>query len=292
MENVDQHFLLGLSGPALVLYVVAVALFVGIVSANLRVIEALTEGVKARKPAAAAAFALLITFVSNFIGAATIALLGKTSGAAPRMSMIAFPLLLVIERHARAAVKDAKDRTTHLCALLGSAGGVLAGAWFLLRGVVVEEQVKRSVVSGSVRTLTVEEAMAHPQDWQISAQLVVFYLLSLTIFWAAHWGLKLSSESMAKDLRDARAKALLTALVSALVLNFFGVGALVLIGQAAQVPVRIAMIIVPAFIVVESYATLLRSDRENRYGHWMGLIGSAAGMAGAAFLLLKGAPYY
>jgi hypothetical protein len=206
--------------------------------------------------------------------------------------MIAFPLLLVIERHARAAVKDAKDRAAHLCALLGSASGLLAGAWFLLRGVVAEEQVKRSVVSGSVRTLTVQEAMAHPQNWQISAQLVVFYVLSLTIFWAAHWGLKLSSESMAKDLRDARAKALLTALVSALVLNFFGVGALVLLGQAAQVPVRIAMILVPAFIVVESYVSLLRSDRENRYGHWMGLLGSAAGMAGAAFLLLKGAAYY
>lgn len=292
MENVDQHFLLGLSGPALVLYVVAVALFLGIVSANLRVIEALTEGAKARKPSVAAAFALLITFVSNFIGAATIALLGKTSGTAARMSMIALPLLLVVERHARAAVKDAKDRAVHLSALAGSVAGLLSGAWFLLRGVVAQEQVKRAVVSGNVRTLTVEEAMAHPQDWTISGQLIVFYLLALAIFWAAHWGLKLSSESMAKDLRDARAKALLTALVSALVLNFFGVGALVLLGQAAHVPIRIAMILVPLFIVVESYVQLLRSDRDNRFGHWMGLLGSAAGMAGAAFLLLKGAPYY
>lgn len=292
MENVDQHFLLGLSGPALVLYVVAVALFVGIVSANLRVIEALTEGSKARKPAIAAAFTLLITFVSNLIGAATIALLAKNSGTAARMSMVALPLLLVIERHGRSAVKDQKDRGAHLAGLFGSVAGLASGAWLLLRGVAVQEQVRHQVVSGTVKTLTVEQALAHPQDWTVSGQLVVFYLMSLSIFWAAHWGLKLSSEAMGQDLREGRAKALLTALVSALVLNFFGVGALVLIGQAASVPIRIMMVVVPLFIVVESYVQLLRSDRENRFGHWAGLVGSAAGMAGAAFLLLKGAPYY
>src|SRR5262245_11823457 len=138
MENVDQHFILGLSGPAVVLYVVAVAIFVGVVTANLRVIESLTEGAKARKPGVAAAFAAFITFVSNFIGTATVALLAKTSGTPPRMSMIAIPLLLIAERHVRAAIRDAKDRTVHLCALVGSVAGIVSGAWFLLRSAVVE----------------------------------------------------------------------------------------------------------------------------------------------------------
>jgi hypothetical protein len=292
MQPVDPNYIWGLSGPALVLYVVAVALFVAIVSANLRVIEALTEGAKARKPAVASGFALFITFVSNLVGAATIAVLARTSGTSARMSMVALPLLFVAERHLRAAIKDVKDRTVHLCALTGSVAGLLAGAWFLLRGVVGQEQVRHAEVSGTVRTLRVEEAMAHPQNWTISVQLAAAYLVSLALFWGVHWGLKLSSDSMAEDLRKARPRALLTALVSALVLNFFAVGALLLIGQYANVPIRLAMLAVPLFIVSESYLSLLRSERENRFAHWAGLVGSAAGIAGAAFFLLKGAPYY
>ncbi|MDX6768986.1 MAG: hypothetical protein SF051_05600 [Elusimicrobiota bacterium] len=292
MENMDQHYLLGLSGPALVLYVVAVAVFIGVASANLRVIESLTEGAKARKPGVAAAFAAFITFVSNFIGVATIAMLGKTSGTPPRLSMVALPLLIVLERHARAAIRDAKDRAAHLCALAGSLAGIAAGAWFLLRAVAVEEKVKRAVVSGQVETISVQQALERPENWQVSFQLVVFYLVSLAIFYGAHFGLKLAADSMAKDLRDGRAKAVLTTLVSALALNFFGVGALVLLGQKTGVPIRLAMVLVPLFIITEAYVKLLRSDRENRVGYWAGMTGSAAGMAGAAFLLLKGAPLY
>lgn len=290
--SVDQHYLWGLSGPALVLYVVAVALFLTIVGANLRVIEALTEGNKAKKPSVAASFTLFITFVSNFIGAATIALLAKTSGTPARMSMMAAPLILALERHMRAAFKDPKDRNTHFSGAAGAALGIVAGAWTLLRGIVAAERVEHQVVSGTVRTLTVEEAMAHPQNWTISVQLVVYYAVALAIFWGVHWGLKLSSESMGKDLRDGKAKALLLALGSALLLNFFGVGALVMLGQRSGVPIRIAMIIVPAFIVIESYVTMLRADRENRLGHWMGLLGSAGGIAGASWMLLKGAAWY
>ncbi len=292
MENVDQHYLLGLTGPALVLYVVAVAVFLGVAAANLRVIESLTEGAKARKPGVAAVFATFITFVSNFIGAATIAMLAKTSDTPARLSMVALPLLIVLERHARAAIRDAKDRTVHLCALAGSFGGILTGAWFLLRPVAIEEKVKRVVVSGKVQTISVEQALERPENWQISAQLVVFYLVSLAVFYGAHFGLKLAADSMAADLREGRAKAVLITLISALALNFFGVGALVLLGQKAGVPIRLAMVLVPLFIISEAYVKLLRGDRENRVGYWAGLVGSAAGMAGAAFLLLKGAPLY
>lgn len=288
MENMNQnHF----GAPAILLYGVAVGLFAGIISANLRVIETLTEGPNARKKDAASTYTFFITLVSNFIGAATIALLGKTSGIAARMSMVALPALLLAERHLRSAVKDAKDRTVHLWGAAGGLLGVLAGAWFFLRG-GVDEQLRRLGAGGDVQTLRVQEVLERQQHMGISWKLVAIYVAALSIFWVTHWGLRLSSEFMAKELREPRTKALLTALVSALVLNFFGVGALVLIGESAQVPIRLAMVLVPLFIVVESYVLLLRSDRENRYGHWAGLLGSAAGMAGAALLMLRSAPLY
>lgn len=292
MENVDQHYVWGLSGPTLVLYVVAVALFMGILTANRRVIGALTEGAKARRPGPAAAFTALITLASNFIGVATIALLAKTSGASPRLSMVALPLVLLVERHLRAMRGAARTRGVHAAALVGGAAGLLGGAWALLRSTSAAEQVKRAVVSGEVRTLRVTEAMERPENWTISIQLVVFYLVSLAVFYGAHHGLKLFADSMASDLREGRLKALALSFLCALGLNFFGVAGFVMLGEAAHVPVRLAMVLVPMFLITEAYVKLLRADRENRYGYWAGLTGSFAGMASATYLLLRGAAVY
>ena len=65
-----------------------------------------------------------------------------------------------------------------------------------------------------------------------------------------------------------------------------------MLGDATQVPIRQAMLRVPLFLIVEAYVKMLRSDRENKAAHWMGLLGSATGMASAGFWLLRGAPLH
>ena len=292
MENVDQHYVWALSGPVLLLYVAAVAIFVGILAANLRVIVSLTEGAKARPPRVAAGFAAFITLVSNFIGAATIALLAKTAGAAPRVSMLALPLALLAERHIHHAVRHPRVRGTHLSALLGGVAGLGLGGWYLLKPASSAEPLARVVLSGEVKTATLEQVVASPEHWAISIQLVVFYCVSLAIFYGVHHLLKLHSSSMAQDLRDGRKKALGVALLSSLALNFFGVVAFVMLGDATKVPIRQAMLLVPIFLIVEAYVKMLRNDRENKAAHWMGLLGSAAGMASAGYWLLRGAPLH
>lgn len=292
MENVNQHYVWALSGPVLILYVAAVAVFVAILSANLRVITALTEGAKAKSPRAAAGFSAFITLASNFIGVATIAVLAKTSGAAPRLTMVALPLVIVAERHIRYALRHPRVRGAHLSALSGSVAGMLAGAWLLLRPIVKDEPLAQIAVPGTVRTLPLSEVIAKPDYWAVSMQLVVYYCVSLAIFFGAHYLLKLHASSMAQDLREGKKKALLVALVSALALNFFGVAALVLLGDATKVPIRQAMLLVPIFLIVEAYVKMLRNDRENKAAHWMGLLGSAAGMASAGYWLLRGAPLH
>lgn len=292
MESLSPNYVWALSGPVLILYVAAVAIFVAILSANLRVILALTEGARARTPGVAAAFTLFITLVSNFIGVATVVLLGQTSGASPRLSMLAFPVLLTAERHIRHAARHARVRGAHLAALAGGLTGIAAGGWIILRPAVSAEPIARAVVSGEVKTATLDQVVASPDHWAISIQLVLYYCLSLGIFYGAHWCLKLASNSMGEDLRAGRAKALSAALFFALALNFFGVAALVMVGKATAVPIRQAMVLVPLFLIIEAYVGLLRSDRENRLGHWAGLVGSAAGMAGAGIMMLRGAPLH
>lgn len=292
MDKVSPNYVWALSGPVLILYVAAAAIFLGILSANLKVIVALTEGARARTPRAAAAFTAFITLVSNFIGVATVVLLGQTSGASPRLSMLALPVLLLAERHVRHAVRHARVRGAHVAGLLGGLAGIAAGARLILRPAMSDEPIARSVVSGQVKTASLDQVMASPDHWAISMQLVVYYGLSLAIFFGAHWCLKLSANSMGDDLRAGRAKALLTVLAYALALNFFGVAALVMAGKAAEVTIRQAMLLVPLFLIIEAYVSLLRTDRENRLGHWAGLVGSAAGMAGAGFMLLRGAPLH
>ncbi len=289
MENANQHYVWALSGPVLLLYVAAAAVFFAVLTANLRVIVALTEGAKARTPRVAAAFAAFMSGLSNFIGAATIALLAKTSSTPPRVTMLALPLVLLLERHVHHAVRHPRVRWTHLSALLGGLAGMGAGGWYLLRPESIAEPIARVVLSGEVKTAELDQVIASPEHWAISIQLVVFYCLALVIFFGVHHLLKLHASSMGQDLRDGKKKALATALLAALALNFFGVVAFVMLGEVTKVPIRQAMLLVPVFLIIEAYVKMLRNDRENKAAHWIGLLGSAAGMASAGYWLLRGA---
>jgi hypothetical protein len=74
--------------------------------------------------------------------------------------------------------------------------------------------------------------------------------------------------------------------------NFLAVAAFVLLGTWASVPIRQAMILLPLFVITESYVKRMRADSANRRSYLIGLTGSALGMIGAELLFLRSAPIH
>lgn len=287
----SQHYVLNLSGYILFLYAAAVAIFYAVMIGNVRMIEG-RPAADNRRTGWAAALIFLITLGSNLIGAATVALLSKVFAIPSRQSMVAAPLVLLLERHIRLAIASPKDRRNHAFALAGAAAGMLAGAAVFLLADVPQETFKRALIPGDVVTMPVSDALQNPESWSISIQLVVFYCVSLAIFEFAHFYLKRLSGSMSGGLREGSPRETGIALASAVALNFLGVAALVLLGRSAQVQIRQAMVLLPLFLIMESYMKLLRADAVNRRSYITGLAGSALGLAGAGFLLLRHAPIH
>lgn len=287
----SQHYILNLSGYILFLYAAAAAIFYAVMMGNLRMIDGRLEVGKAKREWAAWHI-VLITLGSNFIGAAAVALLSQVSAIPSRHTMVFVPLLLLVERYVRLAIVSPKDRRNHAFAFVGAAAGMLAGAFAFLGSDVAQETFARAVVPGDVVTMEVSDALQNPHGWMISIQLVVFYCLALAIFEAAHYYLKLLSKSKAAELREGRQRETWTALAAALALNFVIVAAFVLLGRSVGVQIRQAMLLLPLFVIMESYIKLLRADAANRRSYLAGLSGSALGLAGAGLMFLRSAPIH
>lgn len=287
----SQHYVLNLSGHVLFLYAAAVAIFYAVMIGNVRMMEG-RPAAHDRRTGWAAAFIFLITLGSNLIGAATVALLSNVFAIPSRQSMVAAPLLLLLERHIRLAIASPKDRRNHAFALVGAAVGMLAGASAFLLADAPQETIKRALIPGDVVTMPVADALENPSNWSISIQLVVFYCVALAIFEFVHLYLKRSSKSMSGGLREGRYRETGIAMAAAVVLNFLGVGALVLLGRSVHVQIRQAMVLLPLFVIMEAYMRLLRADAVNRRAHVTGLAGSALGLAGAGLLFLRHAPIH
>lgn len=281
MENANQHFIWALSAHVLFLYVAAVAVFFSVLSGNLRAMEAITDKFSARTPLAAGKV-LLLTFGSNFIAAALVALLASLSAIDSRHSMVLIPFILLSERHARLAWKEKRAAQAHGSAFLGGAAGMLSGAWLFLRSDFTQDTFKRVVVPGDVATLPLSQVLDNQSDWAISIQLVVFYCVALAIFFGVH-------ELLKRFVRPKQG-VMATATLAALALNFLGVAVLVLLGGAAGVKIRMAMVIFPLFLILESHVKQLRANPSDRRACFADMIGSAAGIASAAYLMLRGAP--
>lgn len=286
-----QHFIFNLSGYILFLYAAAVAILYAVMAGNLRMIDGPPAAGDA-KAGRAAGFIFLVALGSNFIGTAAIALLSEVSSIPSRHTMLFAPLLLLVERHIRLAVASPKDRRIHSFSLAGAAAGMLAGAFAFLGSDVAQKTFERVIIPGDVVTMEVADALKNPDGWTISIQLVVFYCIALAIFAAAHYCLKRMSKAKAAELRQGRRRETWTALASAIALNFMLVGAFILLGRSVGVQIRQAMLLLPMFVIMESYLKLMRADLANRRSHLVGLSGSALGLAGASLLFLRHAPVH
>ncbi|HXT00316.1 MAG TPA: hypothetical protein VN915_06550 [Elusimicrobiota bacterium] len=274
-----------ISGPVLFLYVVAIASIWALREANDRICTASSR----EKPLAPAAVVLL-TAVSNLLAVATLVLCARGLETTPRLSMLAVPAAVLLERYGRLIYRAPSRRRDPVSGLLGSLGGLAAGAWLFMRASAGPEQVVRAAVSGSVQTVPFAEAMAHDAPWAVSLSLAGFYLLSLAIFFGIHALLKRTGPKLLGDSARPRAGGAAQALALAFALNFLGVAALVLAANASDVRARLAMVGFPLFLIVEAYVELLKKEKARRRSHWSGLAGSAGGMVLAGWFLLRGAP--
>lgn len=292
MDSVpSQHYVLNLSGYILFLYAAAVVIFYAVMMGNLRLLGLQPEAGKAKK-GWAAWHVVLITMASNFIGAAALALLSKVFLIPSRHTMAFIPLLLLVERHVRLSLMSPKDRRDHALALTGAAAGLLAGAALFFGSDIVQETFTHVVLPADIPTMPVADAMQNPSSWSISIQLVVFYCVALAVFESAHYYLNLWSKSMGEGLRAGRQRETWTALASALGVNFLLVALFVLLGRRFDVQIRLAMFLLPLFVIMESYVKRMRADLVNRRSYLLGLGGSVLGMLSAGLLFLRNAPIH
>jgi hypothetical protein len=284
----SPHYILNLDGYSLALYVAAAAILYIVMIGNIRVFD---SGREAGKPIGGKPALLnsLVAMGSNFVGVATIAMLSKLSSIPSRRSMVAVPLILLVERHVRLAFFSPKERSNHVYAAAGAAAGMLAGAVALLHPDAPQETIARALIPGDVVTMPVGDALQNPGGWTISIQLVVFYCISLAIFEVIHYYLNRSARPLAEALRSGRPRETWTVFLSALGLNFVGAGAFVLLGKLTQVPVRQAMFFLPLFVISESYVKLMRDAPADRRSHLLGLTGSGLALASAWLLFLRDA---
>ncbi|MCM2303104.1 MAG: hypothetical protein NDJ72_00260 [Elusimicrobia bacterium] len=287
----SQHYVLNLSGHILFLYLAAAMSFYAIMIGNLRLLGLPSESGKAKK-SWAAWHIILVTLASNFIGTAAVALLSRSLQIPSRQTMAFIPLLLLVERHVRLSLSSPNDRRDHALALAGAAAGLLAGAAVFFGSDIAQETFTRVLLPSDIPTMPVADAVQNPGKWSISLQLVFFYCLILAVFESAHHYLNLWAKSMGEGLRAGRWRETAAALASALGANFMLVALFVLLGSRFDVQLRLAMFLLPLYVIMESYVMRMRADLANRRSYLLGLGGSALGMLTAGLLFLRHAPIH
>ncbi len=132
--------------------------------------------------------------------------------------------------------------------------------------------------------------LKQPALWTISVQLLVLYVVSVAIFFGAH-AVHKKAELALKD-RVAKGEAAPSAGIAllAVALNFLGVAALVFVTKKTGESVRMAMVLLPLFLIVEQHVRALRGHPEERRLQLLGMAGVAAGMLSAIAAFMPHAP--
>lgn len=132
--------------------------------------------------------------------------------------------------------------------------------------------------------------LKQPSLWTISVQLLVLYVVSVAVFFGLHAVAK-KVEGAVKD-RVAKGEAGPSAgiLLLTSALNFAGVLAIVLVTKKTGENIRMAMIGVPLFLIVEQHVRQLRNHPEERRLQLLGMTGVIAGICSAVAVFMPHAP--
>ncbi|MDP3542409.1 MAG: hypothetical protein Q8T11_08085 [Elusimicrobiota bacterium] len=132
--------------------------------------------------------------------------------------------------------------------------------------------------------------LKQPALWTISVQLLILYVVSVAIFFAAHAVQTKAALGLKDRLAKGEAGASAGVFLLAAVLNFLGVAALVFVTQKTGENVRMAMMILPLFLIIEQHVRHLRANPQDRRASLLGMAGVALGMIGGVAALMPNAP--
>lgn len=132
--------------------------------------------------------------------------------------------------------------------------------------------------------------LKQPTNWTISVQLLILYVVSVAIFFAANAVHKKAEDGLKARVASGDAAASAGIALLAFALNFAGVAALVLVTKKTGEQVRMAMVLLPLFLIVEQHVRALRSAPHERRIQLLGILGVAAGMGAAVAAFMPHAP--
>ena len=132
--------------------------------------------------------------------------------------------------------------------------------------------------------------LKQPALWTISVQLMILYVVGVALFFAAHAAHKKAEDALKGKVAKGEGGPSAAILLLAVALNFAGVAALVFITRKTGENIRMAMVAVPLFLIVEQHVRQLRNAPQERRVQLLGIAGVVLGMAGAVAALMPHAP--
>ena len=105
--------------------------------------------------------------------------------------------------------------------------------------------------------------LKQPALWTISVQLMILYVVSVAIFFAANAVLNKAEIALKDRVAKGEAGASAGIFGLATALNFLGVVALVFITKKTGENIRMAMVLLPLFLIVEQHVRALRNAPRN-----------------------------
>lgn len=132
--------------------------------------------------------------------------------------------------------------------------------------------------------------LKQPTNWTISVQLLILYVVSVAIFFAANAVHKKAEDGLKARVAKGDAAASAGIALLAFALNFAGVAALVFVTKKTGENVRMAMVLLPLFLIVEQHVRALRNAPHERRVQLLGIAGVASGMGLAVAAFMRHAP--
>lgn len=133
--------------------------------------------------------------------------------------------------------------------------------------------------------------MRHPELWVVSVQLLVLYVVSVTVFYGVDFVWSKIADGCRQKVAAGSGGHTALVLVAALAGNFIGVATLTILARKVNTVPRLAMVLVPMFLLVERHVRAQRANPADRRLRLLGALGVIGGMAAGMAVFMKGAPW-
>lgn len=132
--------------------------------------------------------------------------------------------------------------------------------------------------------------LKQPSLWTISVQLLILYVVSVAIFFAANAAHKKAEAGLRDRVAAGENGAAAGIALLALALNFAAVAATIFVTTKTGEHIRMAMIGLPLFLIIEQHVRRLREVPAERKLQLLGIFGVSGGIIGAVLTLMPHAP--